>query len=298
MWIPYYEILASALKSDRGTDNRATNRIFSFLNIIPLAKVHLRPTLLYGKERLVVATLDDLSETLHITQNMSGIPTHKVKFYKDIFTELYESKTEPDIKDGKEEDRLGVTTAQLCQYYKLKTGRVINSDSVRKTFLDELLNNGFIDQQDSTIDKRQKLYWPIIEMPKDEKIKKCGNESDSRNFLQYSTIIVLKNFNNIPGNWLKLEILELLKCGNGQRIFQLIDKNDDETCICQFVKNYEKDTSLIPYFKKGKYSSYHSEIFGNMKYLNENESKGKKNCGNELESRNSLFSWAPKGKGV
>ena len=97
VWIPYYEILANALKSDRGTDNRINDRIYSLLNMIPLTKVHHRPNLVYGKERLVIAELGDLSEALHITQNVSGIPTHKLKFYKEIFLPLYESKTKPDI---------------------------------------------------------------------------------------------------------------------------------------------------------------------------------------------------------
>ncbi|MGH9973014.1 MAG: hypothetical protein ACRD93_03855, partial [Nitrososphaeraceae archaeon] len=106
VWIPYNRILADALKSERGTDNRITNRIFSLLNIIPLTKVHHRPNLVYGKERLVIAELEDLSEALHITQNVSGIPTHKLKFYKEIFLPLYESKIKPDIKDDKYEDRI------------------------------------------------------------------------------------------------------------------------------------------------------------------------------------------------
>jgi hypothetical protein len=289
VWVPYYEILANALKSDRGTDNRATNRIFSLLNIIPLTKVHLRPTLVYGKERLVIATLDDLGETLHITQNMSGIPTHKIHFYRDIFTELYESKTEPDTKNDKVEDRIGVTTSQLARYSKLKTGKVINSDSVRKSYLDELLNNGFIDQQDSTIDKRHKIYFPIMHIPKDERIKNCVIRTDSHSLLQHNRIILPKNFNEIPENWLKLEILTLLKYGNCQGTFQLIDKNDDGTCICQFVRNYEKDASLIPFFVKPKYSNYHSQIFGEMKFIGNEGSNDKKNYGNGSESSNSLF---------
>ena len=45
VWIPYNYILGDALKSERGTDNRITNRIFSLLNIIPLTKVHHRQPL-------------------------------------------------------------------------------------------------------------------------------------------------------------------------------------------------------------------------------------------------------------
>ncbi len=94
VWIPYGLIFVNALKSERGTDNRITERIFSLLNIIALTKVHHRQTLVYGNERLVIATLEDICETLHITQNLSGIPPHKFKFFKEIFLPLYESETE------------------------------------------------------------------------------------------------------------------------------------------------------------------------------------------------------------
>ncbi|MGA9928935.1 MAG: hypothetical protein WBP96_10025, partial [Nitrososphaeraceae archaeon] len=35
VWIPYGEILAEALKAEKGTDSSETKRIFSFLNVIP-----------------------------------------------------------------------------------------------------------------------------------------------------------------------------------------------------------------------------------------------------------------------
>ena len=129
---PLWPHILNALKSERGTDNRITERIFSLLNIIALTKVHHRQTLVYGNERLVIATLKDLSETLHITQNLSGIPPHKFKFFKEIFLPLYESKTEPNSKDDKVEDRRGVTTSQLSEYHKLRTGKSITTQEYYK----------------------------------------------------------------------------------------------------------------------------------------------------------------------
>jgi hypothetical protein len=261
VWIPYGEILSSRLSGNKGTDNRATNRIFSLLNIIPLINVNHRPNLIYGNERLVIATLEDLSETLHITQNMSGIPTHKVKFYTDIFTKLYESKTEPDSKDDRVEDIIAVTTSQLCEFYKSETGKSISTKNLHNQFINELLNNGFIDERDSLTDKRQKIYFPIMEMPiKDEsdnkKIRNYGNMDSLSNFLQHNKIKVSEICKKIHLNWLKLEILRLQKYVISQQhrgTFQLIDKNDDETCVCQFIKNYELSSKLINYFSEPKY---------------------------------------------
>ena len=98
VWIPYGGILSEALPSTKGSDNRVTERIFSFLNVIALAKGHLRPKLEYGPEKLVIATLDDLAEVLHITQNVSGMPTHKLQFFKEIFVPLFNSKETLDVK--------------------------------------------------------------------------------------------------------------------------------------------------------------------------------------------------------
>jgi len=85
VWIPYSQILANVLVAEKGTDNRITKRIFSFLRIITLSRCHLRGRLRYGPENLVIADLEDLDEALHITQNVSGIPTYKLKLFKEIF---------------------------------------------------------------------------------------------------------------------------------------------------------------------------------------------------------------------
>ena len=123
---------------------RIEQRLFSFLNIIPLAKIDSRQKLIYGDKELVIANLEDLAEVLHITQNISGIPSYKIKFYKDIFIPLFQSKSKPDEKNGKEEKIIAVTTKELADYYKDKTGKAISTDNLRKTILVELLNNDYI----------------------------------------------------------------------------------------------------------------------------------------------------------
>jgi hypothetical protein len=250
VWIPYYEILANALPHNRGTDNRAANRIFSFLNIVALTKVFHRPNLLYGKERLVIAQLEDLGEVLHITQkNISGIPSYKVDFYTDYFTPLYQSKIGPDIntKNDKEEDIKAVTTSQLCQYYKQKSGKPITSDSIRKTYLNELINNGYVDYQDSKIDGHQKIYFPIMEMPikSQENEQNLKESTDSRSFLQHSRLIPSKDFKKIPENWLELQISALKMSGNVKEVLRIMDKDDNDISIDEFIADYQKDMNLF-----------------------------------------------------
>lgn len=261
VWIPYFTILANALKSDVGTDQRATDRIFSLLNIIPLIKVHHRQSLISRNERLIIAELEDLSKTLHITQNMSGIPTHKVKFYKENCLPLYESKTEVDSnKDGtKFEDRKGFTTAQLRDYYKLKTGKVISTDNLKKQFLNELLNNGFIDEQDSIVNAKQKIFFPIIDTTKS--ISFISNLGQFDEDLQHDRIIPSKYYKKTPENWLELEISTInsyrMDQDNEGHNFQLIDKDDDEISVADFIKKYEEHVKLNQYFVEEKKGAYY-----------------------------------------
>jgi hypothetical protein len=62
---------------------------------MPLAKAHLRHKLVLGHEALVVANLEDLGQALHITQNITGMPSYKLAFYKEVFIPLYKSKPRP-----------------------------------------------------------------------------------------------------------------------------------------------------------------------------------------------------------
>ena len=69
------------------------------------------------------------------------------------------------------------------EFYKSKTDKSITTANIQNTYLIELENNGFIDKQDSDIDKRQKIYFPIMDISKDEKIEKLYNEDSLNNFL-------------------------------------------------------------------------------------------------------------------
>lgn len=65
--------------------------------------------------------------------------------------------------------------------------------------------------------------------------------------------------------WLELEILMLLKYGIGKtKIFQLLDEENNELCICQFVQRYNKYGKLIRYFQYDESCVYSSKVFGKM----------------------------------
>ena len=259
VWIPYYDRLGRAIRTDKGTDVRNNGRIFDLLNIVTLIKFNNRQRLSIGENHSIIATLEDLSEVLAITQNLNGIPAYKIKFFKEVFYPLYNSKKEPDKSaDGtKEENEITVTTSQLRDEYKSKFGKIITVESLKKTFLNELHNNGFIEEEDSIIDKRYKIYRPLIPGDVDEKISLISNSGQFDNFLQHSPLLLPKNCKLPPKNWLEMEISGFTKYRIDETSnefirmedFKILDNNDNRVSIDEFIKKYELHVQLIRYFK-------------------------------------------------
>jgi hypothetical protein len=302
VWIPYASILAQILPAEKGTDNRITKRILSFLIIITLARTHLRGRLEYGNESLAIANLDeDLHEVLHITQNLSGIPPYKINFFKDILLPLFKSKQSPDKnEDGStQEEIIALTTRELCDAYKKRTGKTIATNNMKQNYLNEFLSNELIDEHDSKLDKRQKIYYPIIDLPSidqesSEKITKLSNPDRLDNILQHPRILMPKNCNNIPDNWLELEIFDLIKCPFELDKFELYSKKGERICICKFVKEYEKEYRLNGYFSKPIFCNYHSKIFGDIVYSSIFKIDECKKLSNEDQMDNLVISDTPK----
>ena len=279
VWIPYSDILAESLKAEKGTDVRNTKRIFSLLTIIPLVKSDARQRLSINGNTSIIATLEDLSEVLAITQNLNGLPTYKMKFFKQVFYPKFASKIEPDkSSDGKkEEDTIAVTTKELVQECKVKLGKTYTTDSLKKVYLNELHNNGILEEEESKVDGRQKIYRPLISLDEDEKISNYTNLTQFDNFLYHSPILLPRNCKLPAENWLILEILTFLKYRIDKTSNDLIQLEDiqittpygTELSIKEFISKYENTSrNLIRYFKKANYRNYHNEIFGDMNYLN------------------------------
>jgi hypothetical protein len=300
VWIPYAPILAQILPAEKGSDNRITKRILSFLVIITLARVHLRGRLEYGNESLAIADIDeDLHEVLHITQNLSGITPYKLKVFKEIFLPLYKSK-QSAAKDNDKQERIpALTTRELCEEYKKKMGKTINTNNLKQTYLNEFLNNGLIDEEESILDKRQKIYYPLIDLPitenqeSCEKIKKLSISDRMDNILQHPQLLVPKNCTNIPENWLELEIFDLIKYPSNLDRFELYNKQNERICICKFVKEYEKKYRLNGYFSKCIFCNYSSKIFGTIVYSQTFKAEEYKKLSNENKMDNLIISDTP-----
>jgi hypothetical protein len=294
VWIPFCEILGETLPAQKGVDNRIANRLFSLLSIITLSRAHLRGRLVYGNESLTIADIDsDLHELLYITRNTSGIPSFKLRLYKEIVIELFRQKAEQNKDEAESTDithmaTTVVTTRELCNYYNKKTGKSISTNNMKKTYLDEFINNGLINEQDSDVDKRQKEYNLVADLPSSaesstafdidsenyiSKIKKLRNMGRVDNILQYSKIVLPSSYKYIPENWLELAFIDLLKCPLQINKFELYNKNNERLCICKFVEEYEQNVKLSEYFSKPVFGNYSSTLFGKMEYLQGKKAK-------------------------
>jgi hypothetical protein len=251
VWIPFGERLADILPADKGPDNRAANRLSSIINMLAISKAHLRDTLVYGNERLVIATLEDLREALYIVQNVSGIPPHKVRFYEQYIIPLYSAKKVP------------LKSRDIVDFYNAncpKGAPKINTDAVNRTYLEELVNSSYVDREPDPDDKRGYIYLPLVDIEqeegegeeKKEKVSQISQSSHCDNFLHISKLFLPENHTGIPKNWLNQEILQLQKYRIEPPIFKILRKvpEEKEIIIDKFITEYEKLQNLADFFKK------------------------------------------------
>ncbi len=212
LWIPFYDLLQKELPANKGTDVRYAKKIFSLLNIIPIVKSDLRMALFMEGERSIIVDLHDLKEVLSITQNYDGLPKFKIEFFNDIILSYYHSKICADSngkegKERKEEDIISVTSKQLADYYKQQKGKPISIDNIKKTYLNQLMNEGLVDCLPSKIDTRQNIYYPLVT----EKISITSITESIDNLFQQNSPIYEKITINISKDWVFSAIKGLVR---------------------------------------------------------------------------------------
>jgi hypothetical protein len=296
--IPYHEYLAESLPHHKGSAMRTASQVGSLLDIVTLTRSQFMFD--FKTEKMVIARPEDLVEVLRITKNMtdsnySNLPTHKVKFLKEIFRPVYESKSSPDSKDDKTEKIIAVTSKELCDFYKKQKGRGITTDNLKKQYLNELLVNDVIGEARSEIDGRQYNYYPLIDL-RDEneaseclaassesaKITKLSNTDSFDNLLYIPRIKLSKNYKEILEDWLIIHILALanyrigldktkgcladfLNTTDEFKLFEIKGNDESRLTIREFISKYESNPSIsIRYIFKSQFYEFDSKLFGRM----------------------------------
>jgi hypothetical protein len=153
--------------------------------------------------------------------------------------------TEPDSRKVKNQNITekikAVTTEQLAKKTKEVYNRHITSKKVLETYLEPLLNEGYIDKTGSDIDHRSNIYYPLIDAPKpfDYSI------NDQSNNILHKPRIIVRDIAVYP---FKLDIIskveEVFRYST-EKEFQTIVKNNDwrdmtaKELVDQYYNNVE-----------------------------------------------------------
>jgi hypothetical protein len=193
--IPYGQILGDTLPSEKGTDMRATRRIFSLLNIIPLLDLHFRPKLVRDEETLVIATLSDLEEVIKLILDTSAVPTWKMKLFREVFCRKYREVNHP------------LTIKEICEAHKEYYNKKISTPYIREHLISEWLAGSLIDEEMVVSVKEDQNATTTTT----KKTKDVAKETTIKTYYPLVEVdaalrpIILAP--KIPDNWLASEIL-------------------------------------------------------------------------------------------
>jgi hypothetical protein len=303
VWIPFTELLAESLPADRGTDNRLTTRLYTFLKIVAIARSHLRKKLVCGTETMIIADIkEDLHESLHLSQNRVGIPVFKLEMFKNVFISAWRKQLEMEAQNDRDieavvegaekrslkklingERMLVLTAHQLCEELKVYNSRVMTTANMKRTYLDEFVIAGLIDEEELIDGRKTKVWYPIADLDSfngkseynDAFKTPTGCEFDEhmlermRNITQHHKLFNNGRTMELDEKWLQESILKELSAVAIPDRLEIRDENNERICFCRFMKEYENDRNghfkdffaASKYVNYGPYPIYPSQLF-------------------------------------
>ena len=127
-----------------------------------------------------------------------GVRPYILEWYYDIFLKAFNDKGDKvDTKTNSkgetlEEPRVALTSQDIIKMHKEVHNETLTSQRLLESYLYPLLNQGYIDKIDSIIDKRAKIYYPIITT---KKYINLFENDKSNNILQQKEKISCKIYN-------------------------------------------------------------------------------------------------------
>jgi hypothetical protein len=177
VFIPFEETITKSLSANtkKASDMTMADRILGYLTLIAQVNVEHRPYIIFRNkgtpvtQKIPLAMFADLKEALFLMQYSNGVRPYVLEWYQDVFLPTYKEKQEPDSKpspDGKhilQETRKAVTTQRLAEATFKKKNKKISPKYIRETYLEQLINQGYVDSVRSQLDRRSEIYFPVIE---------------------------------------------------------------------------------------------------------------------------------------
>jgi hypothetical protein len=179
--------------------------------IVALAHGQLRQELQYGGERLIVADIKkDLPEVLRITQNITGLPTFKVHFFRNYIIPAYKQK----VASIQQQHQTTITNENKEPIGQSKS---INTNNLKDTYLDDYIKSGWLDCEEVEAPRKHYEFTPIIDLETENNNNNnrtspsgLSGISQSDENLQTPKLFMHNNLNEIPKDWLELEIMKLI----------------------------------------------------------------------------------------
>jgi len=142
------------------------------LTLLAAVNVENRPILRLRKEgspliqTIPLATFEDLKETLSLIQYGNGVRPYILEWYYDVFLPTFENKTERDSKFRGSiemiESRIALTSQQLADATFTIKNKKLSTRQIRETYIEQLINEGYIDTEKSELNKSADIYFPVI----------------------------------------------------------------------------------------------------------------------------------------
>ena len=177
--IPFSDLILDSLPKEKAEDMTRANRFYTYLSFLPIVYFHKRPRITIAKKEgdtriqvLPIATFEDLQNTVSLMEYSEGVRPYILEWYNEVFRKAFEDKGDKvDSKTNSkgetlEEIRPALTSQDLIKKHKAKHNETLTSYKLLQSYLYPLMNHGYIDSIDSVLDKRAKIYYPIIETKK------------------------------------------------------------------------------------------------------------------------------------
>ena len=252
---------------------------------------------------MIIADIkEDLHEALHLSQNKVGIPVFKLEMFENVFISAWkkqlkmEEQNDMDIEAGVEgaeklslkkpingEKMLVLTAHQLCEELKVYNGRVMTTANMKRTYLDEFVNAGLIDDEELIDGRKTKVWYPIVDLDffnekseyNDAFKTPIGSELDEpmlermKNITQHHKLLNNGRTMELDERWLEESLLKALSAEATPDRFEIMNENDERICFCRFMKDYQNNANgyfkdffaTSKYVNYGPYPIYPNEIF-------------------------------------
>ena len=172
--IPFSDLIRQSIPKEKALDMTRAGRLSTFLSFLPVVYFYKRPRITLIKkgditiQTIPIATFEDLQNTISLMEYSDGVRPYILEWYYDIFLKAFNDKgDEVDTKTNSkgetlEEPRVALTSQDIIKMHKEVHNEILASQRLLESYLYPLLNQGYIDKIDSMIDRRAKIYYPII----------------------------------------------------------------------------------------------------------------------------------------